>query len=285
MSSHHPALQPDILRPQVAQALAEDVGPEDITAALLPKQLKVRGRLLLREPAVLCGRPWWDEVFRQLGNSVQTRWLAEEGQHLAAGTSVCELEGPARAVLTGERTAINFLQTLSGTATRTAHWQALLAGTGCTLLDTRKTLPGLRLAQKYAVHIGGGRNHRLGLYDAFLIKENHILAAGSIAAVLQQARRRHPDRLLEIEVENLDELEQALTAGCDRVLLDNFTLGDMRKAVALRDRLAPGITLEASGNLDTDRLQAVAATGVDFISSGALTKHLQAVDFSLRLLD
>ncbi len=281
----HPALQATHLSPQVAHALAEDIGSGDISAELLPENRRVRARLRVREPAVLCGIPWWEETFRQLDTTLATRWHFEEGAQLPADAVVCEIEGPVRALLTGERTALNFLQTLSGTATVTAAWVRLLAGTGCRLLDTRKTLPGLRLAQKYAVLVGGGLNHRLGLYDAYLIKENHILAAGSIAAVLAEARRRHPERMLEIEVESLDELEQALEAGCDRVLLDNFPLPDLHRAVALRKRLAPATELEASGNLEGKRLRAVAETGVDFVSAGALTKHVQAVDFSLRLGD
>ncbi len=282
-SAPHPALTAQNLQQDVARALAEDIGSGDISAALLPEDRQVQARLIVREPAVLCGIPWWEESFRQLSPQVQTRWLYREGERLEADTVVCELQGPVRAVLTGERTAMNFLQTLSGTATLTRRWADSLAGLPCRLLDTRKTLPGLRLAQKYAVCVGGGHNHRLGLYDAYLIKENHILAAGSIAAVLQQARRLHPDRLLEIEVESLEELQQALEAGCDRVLLDNFPLAQLRQAVALRDQLAPAVTLEASGNLEGERLRQVAETGVDFLSSGALTKHVQAVDFSLRL--
>ncbi len=284
-SKTHPALTEEHLQQDVARALAEDIGAGDISAALLPADQYVEARLIAREAAVLCGIPWWEETFRQLSPQVQTRWLHEEGDALQADAVVCTLRGPVRAVLTGERTAMNFLQTLSGTATLTRHWAGHLAGLPCRLLDTRKTLPGLRLAQKYAVTVGGGHNHRLGLYDAYLIKENHILAAGSIATVLQQARRLHPGRLLEIEVETLDELRQALEAGCDRVLLDNFSLEGLRQAVALRNQRAPAVTLEASGNLEGERLRQVAETGVDFISSGALTKHVRAVDFSLRLSD
>lgn len=260
-------------------ALDEDVGTGDLTAALIPADRQGRAHILTRECAVLCGTAWAEEAFRQLDARVAVHWLARDGEALAPGRRLCELEGPWRALLTGERTALNFLQTLSGTATVTRLYAARLAGTGCRLLDTRKTLPGLRLAQKYAVRCGGGENHRLGLFDGVLIKENHIAAAGSITAAVAAARalpRRVP---VEVEVERLPQLAEAIAAGADIALLDNFELDALREAVALA---AGRIRLEASGGVTLESLPAVAATGVDYVSIGALTKHLRAVDLSMR---
>ncbi|MFY0991291.1 carboxylating nicotinate-nucleotide diphosphorylase [Halomonas sp. C05BenzN] len=270
------------IRDSAARLLAEDVGPGDITAQLIPDQQWATARVITRETAVLCGVAWVDELFRRLDASVTLRWSAADGDRLEAGQALLELEGPARSLLTGERAALNLLQTLSATATRTRHYVDLLAGTGVRLLDTRKTLPGLRLAQKYAVTCGGGHNHRIGLYDAFLIKENHIAACGGIEAAVKEARNIARDLPVEVEVESFDELDQALAAGADIVMLDNFSLDDMREAVK---RNAGRATLEASGNVDETTLRAIAETGVDCISSGALTKDLKAIDLSMRLVD
>jgi nicotinate-nucleotide pyrophosphorylase (carboxylating) len=276
-----PSLAADITA-AVARALAEDVGTGDRTAALVPAGQRATATITVREPAVLCGQPWVDEVFRQLDPAVAIRWTVDEGAGVAAGTVACELSGPARPLLTGERTALNFLQTLSGTATAVRPYVDALAGTRTRVLDTRKTVPGLRLAQKYAVRVAGGTNHRLGLYDGILIKENHIIAAGGITAAVTAARRAAGGVLIQVEVENLAEAEEALRAGPDRLLLDELCLPDMVAAVALRDRLAPGIGLEASGSITLDNIRTVAATGVDFISVGSLTKHVRAVDLSMR---
>jgi len=232
---------------------------------------------------VLCGRPWFDEVFRQLDACVRVLWEAEEGSDVAPGQRLCRLEGPARSLLTGERTALNFLQTLSGTATATRRYVQLVAGLPCRILDTRKTLPGLRRAQKYAVRCAGGRNHRMGLYDGILVKENHIMAAGSIAAAVAAARAAGASVPVEVEVETLDELRQALAAGADMALLDEFTLDDLRAAVALNRAHPRGpMQLEASGSVTLETLRGIAETGVDFISIGSLTKHVRAVDLSMR---
>ncbi len=271
----------DAIADDVARALAEDVGSGDITAALVPADQSLKARIITREDAVLCGRPWVEAVFAQLDARVHLHWLASDGDVLSAGDAIVDVAGPARAILTGERTALNFLQLLSATATQTRAAVAELAGTDTRLLDTRKTLPGLRLAQKYAVRCGGGHNHRIGLYDAYLIKENHISAAGSITAAVGAARAAHPDRPVEVEVESMDELREALAAGADIAMLDNFSLDDMRAA---HDLAAGRLKLEASGGLEADDLRAVAATGVDFISSGALTKHVRAIDLSMRFL-
>ncbi len=264
---------------QVANALDEDVGSGDISAALIDASARLDTELLAREDAILCGCDWFDEVFRQCDASIEIRWQARDGDPIAAGSVVCKVSGPARGLLTAERSALNFLQTLSGTATVTRAYADLVRGTGCRILDTRKTIPQLRLAQKYAVLCGGGSNHRIGLYDAYLIKENHLAACGGIAPAAARARELHPERLLEVEVENLEQLEQAIAAGVDRVLLDNFSLAQMSRAVELT---AGRLELEASGNVDRENLAAIAATGVDFVSIGALTKHLRAIDFSLR---
>lgn len=264
---------------QVANALDEDVGSGDISAQLIDPSTQLETELLVREDAVLCGIEWFDEVFRQCDASIETRWKARDGDSISANSVICEISGPARGLLTAERSALNFLQTLSGTATVTRSYADLIRDSDCRILDTRKTIPQLRLAQKYAVLCGGGHNHRIGLFDAFLIKENHLAAAGSIAAAVARARQLHPDRLLEVEVENLEQLQQALDAGVERALLDNFSVQQLRAAVELNEGR---IELEASGNVDRDSLAEIAATGVDFVSIGALTKHLRAIDFSLR---
>ncbi|WP_348687597.1 carboxylating nicotinate-nucleotide diphosphorylase [Rheinheimera aquimaris] len=277
-------LQQEIQR-AVASALAEDLGflslaDGDITASLIPQQQQASATIITREECVLCGSAFVDEVFRQLGGEVRIDWRAKDGDKLAANSTLCSLSGPARILLTGERTALNFLQLLSATATTTAHYVQFLQGSNTRLLDTRKTIPGLRFAQKYAVSTGGGKNHRIGLYDAFLIKENHIAAAGSIANAVATARQNFPGKPVEVETENLTELQQALAAGADIIMLDNFSLADIVQAVALN---AGKAKLEVSGNITSERLTELAATGVDYISSGALTKHIQAIDLSMRL--
>ncbi|HDX8434841.1 TPA: carboxylating nicotinate-nucleotide diphosphorylase [Aeromonas dhakensis] len=284
-------LQQDIRR-AVRAALLEDLGdaltaldqPDasaDITAQLIPADRISTARVITREAGVFCGQPWVDEVFTQLGGNVQVEWLVQDGEVLTPNQELFRLHGPARTLLTGERNALNFVQTLSGVATLTARYVAELAGTDCRLLDTRKTLPGLRSAQKYAVTCGGGKNHRIGLYDAYLIKENHILACGGIAQAIAEARRLNPGKPVEVEVESLAELEQALAAHADIVMLDNFDVPMMREAVALNQGRAK---LEVSGNVTLDTLAEYAATGVDFISVGALTKHVRALDLSMRFI-
>lgn len=269
-----------LIREQVAQALREDVGAGDLTAALLPAAQRARAELITRESAVLCGQPWFEAVFAQLDPETRIHWEARDGERIAPGQRLCVLEGRSRALLTGERTAMNYLQTLSGTATRTSAFVECVAGLPVRILDTRKTLPGLRLQQKYAVLCGGGCNHRIGLFDAILIKENHILAAGSIAAALEAARALQQGVEITIEVESLDELRAALAAGAEAVLLDNFSLAHLREAVALN---AGRARLEASGGVSLESVRAIAETGVDRISIGALTKDVRAVDLSLRL--
>ncbi|MBZ9540293.1 MULTISPECIES: carboxylating nicotinate-nucleotide diphosphorylase [Modicisalibacter] len=276
---YHEALAEEI-RTSTARLLAEDVGPGDITAQLIPERQWARARVITREAAVLCGVAWVDELYRRLDPRVNLTWHAADGDRLAPDQVFVELEGPARSLMTGERAALNLLQTLSGTATRARAYADRVADTGVRLLDTRKTLPGLRLAQKYAVTCGGCHNHRIGLYDAFLIKENHIAACGGIAAAVREARSIARDLPVEVEVENLEELDQALTAGADVVMLDNFSLDDLREAVA---RTAGKATLEASGNVSDTTLEAIAATGVDCISIGALTKDVKAIDLSMRV--
>jgi len=277
------AAPPPGLAEQVARALAEDVGAGDLTAALVPAGRTGRATVITREAAVLCGRPWFDEVFRQLDPSVRVSWYAVEGSAVVPNQLLCRLEGPARSLLTGERTALNFLQTLSATATLARRYAERLAGLPCRVLDTRKTIPGLRLAQKYAVRCGGGSNHRLGLYDGILVKENHIMAAGSIAAAVTAARAQGATVPVEVEVETLDELRQTLDAGADMALLDEFSLDDMRAAVAMNRSHPRGpIKLEASGSVTLETLRTIAETGVDFISVGSLTKHVRAVDLSMR---
>jgi len=264
----------------VRKALNEDIGTGDVTAQLIPAERLARATIITREAAVISGAAWVDAVFRQLDPRVAVHWQVSDGDRVAAERVLFHLEGPARALLTGERTALNFLQTLSGVATRCQHYADLVAGTGVRLLDTRKTIPGLRLAQKYAVTCGGCHNHRIGLYDAFLIKENHIAACGGIVEAVAAARRVSPGTPVEVEVENLDELEQALGAGADVVMLDELSLADMRTAVAIT---AGRARLEASGGIDDETLRPIAETGVDYISIGALTKHVRAIDLSMRL--
>jgi nicotinate-nucleotide pyrophosphorylase (carboxylating) len=278
---HRP--DPAYVTEAVARALAEDIGGGDLTAQLIPAERMSRASVITREDAVLCGTSWFDEVFRQLEPRTRIMWTAKDGDRVQADQLLCTLDGPSRALLTGERTALNFLQSLSGTATVTRRYVDAVSASKCRILDTRKTVPGLRLAQKYAVSCGGGTNHRIGLFDAILVKENHIAAAGSVARAVEAARRLHPKVLLEVEVENLAELGQALDAGVDRVLLDNFSLHDMRKAVETTRRHANARTeLEASGNMTLKNLPRVAETGVDYISVGALTKNVQAIDLSMR---
>ena len=264
----------------VTQALAEDIASGDITAELIGADVQASGRIVTREDGILCGTAFALEAFQQIDPSCDVEWAAQDGDTIAAGSLVCTLSGPARALLTGERTALNFLQLLSGTASTAGQYAARIAHTGVKLLDTRKTVPGLRLAQKYAVTCGGCYNHRIGLFDAFLIKENHISAAGSIAEAVAAARDVAPDKPVEVEVENEAELEQALTAGADRIMLDNFTLEALRDAVS---QTAGTAELEASGNVTDETLVAIAETGVDFISIGALTKHVRALDLSMRI--
>ncbi|VAX02267.1 Quinolinate phosphoribosyltransferase [decarboxylating] [hydrothermal vent metagenome] len=280
MPASLPSLPVDI-DAMVRHALAEDIGGGDITARLIPADAKAHGRVIVREAAVLCGTAWFDAVFRQLDRRVQVIWQARDGERLRPNQTLCQLRGPARSLLSGERAALNFLQTLSATATQTRRYVDAIVNTGTRLLDTRKTLPGLRSAQKYATACGGAQNHRMGLFDAFLIKENHILAAGGIAQAVSRAREIAPGKPVEVEVENLMELQQALDAGADTVMLDNMDLAMMREAVVLT---AGRSRLEASGNVNLDTLRAIAGTGVDYISVGAITKDVQAVDLSLRLL-
>lgn len=271
-------LPPD-LHLVVKRALDEDIGAGDLTAALIPAQTQARAQVLCREQAVICGQAYFEEVFRQLDEGVRVDWTIAEGATVPPDTVLCRLTGPARSILTGERSALNFLQTLSATATKTQRFVQAVAGTGARILDTRKTLPGLRLAQKYAVACGGGQNHRLGLYDAILIKENHIMAAGSITAAVAAARRLHPGVSVEVETENLAELDEALAAGADIVMLDDYSLEDMREAVR---RNAGRAKLEVSGGVNLQTVRAIAETGVDYVSVGGLTKDVQAVDLSMR---
>jgi len=274
---------PDDIGDVVARALEEDLGSGDLTAELIDEDVVATAQVRVLDAATLCGTAWFDEVFRQLDAGVNVRWKCLDGADVSPGQTVCEITGPARAILTGERTALNFLQTLSGTATAAQRYATAAAGTPARILDTRKTIPGLRRAQKYAIRCGGGENHRFGLYDAILIKENHIAAAGGIAAAASSARQRAPGTFIEIEVETVAQLEEALEADIDRVLLDNFSLESLRAAVAIRDAHAGArAELEASGGIDLARLRAVAGTGVDFISVGAVTKDLSSVDFSMR---
>ena len=270
------------IAPGVTAALAEDIGSGDITAALIPRGRSARAELICREDAVLCGRAWAEEVYRQVDPQVVLNWTCEEGSTVTAGALICSLEGPARGLLTGERCAMNFLQTLSGTATAAARYVEVVTGTRAAILDTRKTLPGLRRAQKYAARCGGALNHRIGLFDAILIKENHIFAAGSITAAVTAARQLDAGVPLQVEVEDLAGAQEAFGAGARSLLLDNFTLEMLRAAVALRDRVAPEAKLEASGGVSLDTVRAIAETGVDFISVGGITKHVQAVDLSMR---
>jgi len=274
----------------VQLALAEDIGSGDITAQLIPADKQSNATIITREDAVVCGIAWVNEVFHQLDPSLKVSWSVQDGDAIRVDQTLCTLQGNARALLTGERAALNFLQTLSGTATTSRHYAGLMANAGgggqkIRVLDTRKTLPGLRLAQKYAVTVGGCDNHRMGLYDAFLIKENHIAACGGIAKAVAQARIIAPQKPVEVEVENLDEYQQALSAGADRVMLDNFSHGDIQQArqISQAHDNASTVELEVSGNIAVDNIEQYQDLDIDFVSTGALTKHCQAVDYSMRI--
>jgi nicotinate-nucleotide pyrophosphorylase (carboxylating) len=273
---------PADLPQQVSRALAEDVGTGDLTAALIPPDRVGRAAVITREPAIVCGIPYVEASFGQIDARVRLKWQIAEGDSVAANRLLFTLEGPARALLTGERTALNFLQLLCGTATAAHSYAALLEGTNCRLLDTRKTIPGLRSAQKYAVRVGGGHNHRMGLFDGILIKENHIVAAGSIAKAVAGAKRSGAGVPVEVEVENMAELQQAIEAGADIAMLDDFSLEAMREAVAANANAPKPLKLEASGGITTAAIREIAATGVDFISVGSITKHVRAIDLSMR---
>ena len=274
---------PADLAQQVEAALREDLGSGDVTASLVPAAQRVRGSVVTREQAVLCGRAWADETFRQLDSKVQLTWHAADGDRVAPQQVIFSIAGPARPVLTGERTALNFLQLLSATATAARRFVDAVAGTGCQILDTRKTLPGLRTAQKYAVRCGGAHNYRMGLYDQVLIKENHIAAAGSLTGAIEAARHSAAGITVEVEVETLGELQEALSARADIVMLDEFALEDMRAAVALNRAQGAVAKLEVSGSVSLDAVRAIAETGVDFISVGSITKNVRAIDLSMRL--
>ncbi|HEU4778740.1 MAG TPA: carboxylating nicotinate-nucleotide diphosphorylase [Steroidobacteraceae bacterium] len=276
-------LDGNVIARQVAAALAEDLGAGDVTAALVPASQQVRAQIVAREPAVLCGTDWADATFKQLDPGIRLEWLTKDGGRLTTDKPLLKLSGPARPILTGERTALNFLQTLSATATAASRYVEAIAGTGCTILDTRKTLPGLRLAQKYAARCGGAQNHRLGLYDMVLIKENHIIATGSIGGAVATARRTAPGIPVEVEVETLAEFDQALAAGADIIMLDELSLDDMREAVKRKHAHGAKAKLEASGSVTLATVREIALTGVDYISIGGITKHVQAVDFSMRI--
>jgi len=275
-------LNKNIIQQNVQNALREDIGSGDITAQLIAEHKQAKATIISREHAVVCGIPWASEVFLQVDKNIICRWLVNDGQTVVAQQPLAQLNGPARSLLTAERTALNFLQLLSGTATITHCYAEQLKGSNSQLLDTRKTIPGLRLAQKYAVYCGGGNSHRWGLYDAFLIKENHIAAGGSIAAAIAQARQNHPDKTIEIEVEDLNELQQAIVAKAHRILLDNFTVAQIETAVAMNQQQA---LLEVSGSINLANIAKIAQTGVDYISVGNLTKHVQAIDLSMRFVE
>ena len=270
----------DELLRDVARALDEDIGSGDVTADLLPAGRSAQARVITREAAVICGHAWFEACFRQLDSATRVEWQVAEGERAAAGSLLCRIDGSVRALVSAERTALNCLQTLSATATSTSTYVDAVRGTRARILDTRKTLPGLRLAQKHAVRVGGGMNHRMGLHDAILIKENHIVAAGSISAAVARARSLHPAIMVEVEVENFSELREALACGADRIMLDEFELDELVQAVAEVDGR---VALEVSGGVSIDRVRAIAETGVDFISVGALTKHVRAVDLSMRI--
>lgn len=272
----------------VSLALQEDLGTGDVTAALISEDARARAILLSRESMIMAGQPWVNEVFRQIDPAVEVQWLYNDGDRVTADSEVCILNGAARSILSGERTALNFLQTMSATATVTARYVEAVRDTGARILDTRKTIPGLRIAQKYAVRCGGGSNHRIGLFDAILIKENHIVSSGGVASAVREARSQHTNLPVEIEVESIEELSEALIAGADRLLLDNFDLAELRQAVAVNQQEGkPPADLEASGDITLDTIKSVAETGVNYISIGALTKNVNAIDLSMRftLLD
>jgi nicotinate-nucleotide pyrophosphorylase (carboxylating) len=274
---------PKDLGSQVHAAIREDVGTGDVTAGFVPENQLAHGRVITREAAVMSGRPWVEEVFRQIDGGVRLRWHANDGEHINPAQNLFDVEGNARSILTAERTALNFLQTLSAVATEARRYVEAVAGTGCTILDTRKTLPGLRTAQKYAVTCGGATNLRMGLFDMVLVKENHIAAAGSLTRAVESARRHVPGLKVEVEVENMTELAEAILARPDVIMLDNFSQTEMRKAVAFNRENGHYVKLEASGNVSLDNVRAIAETGVDYISVGAITKHVRAVDLSMRL--
>ncbi len=275
-----PSIPHSIIQSQVSQALAEDIGPSDLTAELIPQDNQATAHLICREPAVLCGCDWFNEVFRQLDDSITIQWYANDGDSISNEQRICTISGHARHILTGERSAMNFLQTLSGTATSTQQYVRQLGSTSVKLLDTRKTIPGLREAQKYAVKCGGAYNHRHGLFDGVLIKENHIMAAGSITHAVENARKTIPHMLkIEVEVETLEEVTEALNAGADILLLDNMDNTQLEQAIELNHGRA---LLEVSGNITLERLKELSRLAIDFISTGAITKHIKAVDFSLR---
>lgn len=274
---------PSDLAQQVATALAEDIGTGDVTAQLVPATQHVTGKVITREQAVLCGRSWVTETFRQLDPAVRLTWHADDGDRITPNQALFEIAGLARPVLTGERTALNFLQLLSATATEARRYVDAIAGTGCAILDTRKTLPGLRTAQKYAVLCGGAQNHRVGLFDQVLIKENHIAAAGSLSAAIAAGRRAAGGRKVEVEVETLAEFEEALRAAPDIIMLDEFSHAEMKTAVEINRSKGRSVKLEASGSVTLQTVRSVAETGVDYISIGGITKHVRAVDLSMRL--
>jgi len=277
-----PPAPPADLAAQVERALAEDIGGGDLTAALIPAAAYGRATVITREPAIICGRPYVDAAFKRLDPQVQLHWQIEEGANAHAGERLLEVAGSARALLTAERTALNFLQLLSATATAAHRYASLIEGTGCRVLDTRKTIPGLRSAQKYAVRIGGGQNHRIGLYDGVLIKENHIMAAGSITAAVAHSRALYAHARVEVEVENIEQLREAIAVGADVAMLDNFSPAQLREAVAFNRACARPVKLEASGGVTEDSVRTIAETGVDYVSVGALTKNITAVDLSMR---
>ncbi len=271
-------LDPQIIKNDVCRALTEDIGDGDRTASLIPADTQIQTRVISRQPATLAGSDWFNQVFAQISSEIDINWRVADGDQLVSGQELCRINGPARGILSGERTALNFLQTLSATATSARAFVDAISATKAIILDTRKTIPGLRMAQKYAARCGGASNHRHGLYDAILIKENHINAAGSIATAISVAQQMYPDLLLEVEVETLDELKQAVDAGAQRALLDNFDLNLLVDAV---NRYHARIELEASGNINLQSVRAIAQTGVDYISTGAITKNIQAVDLSM----
>ena len=272
-----------VVADNVRRALEEDLGTEDLTAKLVPTAASARAIVIAKEAMTMAGQLWVNEVFRQLDADVAVQWLSNDGDPVPVDAEICIISGPARAILSGERTALNFLQTLSATATVTARYVNEVDGTKARILDTRKTIPGLRLAQKYAVRCGGGNNHRIGLFDALLIKENHIISCGGIAAAVTTAKNSHPDLPVEIEVESISELREALTAGADRLLLDNFDIEDLQRAVEINQTEGtPPADLEASGGITIGSLRSIAETGVDYISVGALTKDINAIDLSMR---
>lgn len=278
-----PPVAPGIIAANVASALAEDIGSGDLTAGLIPENAILSATVICREDAILCGQDWFKAVYRALSGEVQVNFLQADGSHIKANTVICRLSGPARAVLSGERAALNFIQTLSGTATRAHQYaQHLVPGTDTKILDTRKTLPGLRQAQKYAVRCGGCHNHRMGLYDAILIKENHIQAAAGISTAIAYAHQQHPGVAVEIEVENLAQLQEAIAAGADIVMLDNFADAEIVAAVA---HTAGRVKLEVSGNITAARIALLSGMGIDYISSGALTKDVTSIDFSMRFTE